>query len=167
MRFAVLGFIAAFPFAALACKKGNAVVVSDAGEPTADVDAASSVAASASSSAPLPRVVSLFDAENGLLKDTPAAPRSWTGNYKCKARLTLTQGDATVIGHMSIAADDKASIVCTITGDTCTGTETEAKQPKTGKAPPPRTHKLTLRRDAYGAIHYRVENGSASVCPKL
>jgi hypothetical protein len=159
--------IAAFPFAALACKRGNAALESDAGDSTADVDAGpSEVVASASSSPPPPRVVPLFDENNGLMKETPLAPRSWSGSYKCKARLTLTQGDNTVIGRMNVKPDD-TSLVCTISGDTCTGTETESKHPKTGKAPPPHTRKLTLRRDTYGNIHYSVEGGASATCPKL
>lgn len=168
MRLAVLLVVTtAFPLAALACKRGNAVVVSDAGAPAAEVDAAApAVVAAASSSAPPPRVVSLFDENSGLMKEKPAAPRSWNGNYKCKARLSLVQSDNRVSGRLFTAPDD-TSLECTVSGDTCTGTETEAKHPKTGKPPPPRTRKLTLRRDVFGTIHYSVEGGAASSCPKL
>lgn len=171
MRYAVLALIAAFPFAALACKKkGDAALISDAGSPP--VDAGTVVAASASSSAPLPRVVSLFDEKNGLIPTpvpppaAPAAPRTWTGNYKCKARLSLTQVDLTIVGRMTIPPDD-TSIECSLQGDVCVGTETEAKHPKAGKPPPPRKRKLTLRRDSRGDLHYNVEGGAASTCPKL
>jgi hypothetical protein len=164
---AVLALIAAFPFAASACKKGNAVVISDAGEPAATIDAIDAAPpVVASASAPRPRVVSLFDEKNGLIPAPPPTPRSWAGWYKCKGRLQLTQFEDTVSGRANSASDD-TSFTCKVSGDTCIGTETEIRNAK-GKAPPePRTRKLTLRRDSSGGISYNVEGGSAASCPKL
>jgi hypothetical protein len=161
--------IAAFPFAASACKKGDAASISDAGEPAATVDAAGQVVvvASASASAPRPRVVSLFDEKNGLIEAPPTpAPRSWSGWYKCKSRLQLTQFEDTVTGRASTAPDD-TSLTCKVSGDTCVGTETEIRNAKGKEPPPPRTRKLTLRRDSSGGISYNVEGGGAASCPKL
>ena len=169
MRFAVLALIAAFPFAASACKKGSAVVTSDAGDPAGlAIDAAPPIVASVSASAPLPRVVPLFDEKNGLVTGPAPAmtPRSWSGWYQCKSRVQLTQFENTVTGRANTAPDD-TSLVCKISGETCTGTETEIRNTKGGAPSPPRTRKLTLRRDSMGAIHYQVEGGASASCPKL
>ena len=159
-RFAVIAFVATLP---LACKKKAPPV--DAPPADAAVEPTPVVVASAEPPDAGPRIVSF--AETMPNANAPPAQVSWGGFYKCgtgKGRLKLTHFESTVTGHLSTGAEEK-TYTCTITRDTCVGTEVDV--PQHTKKATPKTRKLTLRRDAHGTVHANAEGSAGQTCTKL
>lgn len=162
-RVTVLAIPAALGLALAGCKKGGPMAPDAAVEDASaavDLDAAPAMTASAAPPSSAPRIVSLAEA-----LPAPPAHTSWSGFYKCKVRLNVSHSDGAVSGRMT-SEGETTIFACTLAGDICTGTETTTRQTK-GKAVPPRTRKVTLRRGPTGTLLYHPEGAPVQSCPKL
>ncbi len=135
-------------------------------EPPPTPPAAAAPSASAAPSAVVsaePEADAAPAAVAAVSKAGPGGP--WAGVYNCLNHLTLSQNGNSVVGRTK-TGDDEDTYVCTISGDTCVGSQSRMHRPK-GKPPTPgKTHRMTLKRDPNGTIHYSGEGNAPINCFK-